>query len=128
MTAPDPFRGVPLDLDGDVFAWLLGASDSAICVARLADGTFSRVNEAFERLTGFPAADLVGRQVVDTGLMEEVRRAHRRLELRTEGSIRGRETLRTASGDLREVDFAAQIVSVVGEDLVVVVMRGTSED
>ena len=75
MTAPDP--RVPVDLDGDVFAWLLSASDSAICVARRADGTLSRVNEAFERLTGWSAAELVGRQAVEIGLLGEVRQAHR---------------------------------------------------
>ena len=43
-------------------------SPEAISITRLTDGVYVQVNEGFERITGYPAAEIVGRRALDVGI------------------------------------------------------------
>jgi PAS domain S-box-containing protein len=98
------------------FARAFRASPAALSISRLADGTFIDVNDAFLRLFGYERSEVLGRTAAELGLWSDaavrdglLRRLRERQQVRDVES-----TLRTRSGEPREVLIALELVELDG--------------
>jgi PAS domain S-box-containing protein len=96
------------------FSKAFRASPMAISIARLKDGCFVDVNDAFLQGTGYTAAGVIGKTSADLGLwadLEERARVLYELELR--GFVRNRESvIRTKAGEKRAILLSAELIEV----------------
>lgn len=111
------------------FAAAINGSVDFISLSSLADGRFVLVNEAFEKLTGWTAAEAVGRTSVELGIWID---PDARVELVRR--IRAGENVRnyflrlgTRTGDIRECVMSGVRVSIDDADYLVAVVRDETE-
>ena len=111
------------------FSAAINGSLDFISLSRLDDGCFTLVNEAFENLTGWSAAEAIGRTSVELGIWrdpEERRQLVSRLK-RGERVQNFNLHLGTRSGDLRECVMSAVVVEIDGVQYMVAVVRDETE-
>jgi PAS domain S-box-containing protein len=98
----------------------------AAALTKLKDGTFVDVNEAFERLFGFAKEEVLGKNSVEVGMLQDSEvRTKMRADLHGQGSVHEREIrLRTKSGKECFVLVSADVVEFGGEKYAI----GTSQD
>lgn len=111
------------------FSATINGSLDFISLSRLQDGRFTLVNEAFEHLTGWTAADAIGRTSIELGIWRDPRE---RAELvrRLQAGERVRNFylhLGTRSGAVRECVMSAVIVQIAGDEHMVAVVRDETE-
>lgn len=101
---------------------LFRSSQNAIVVARLEDGRYLDVNDAYLALFGFSREDVIGRTAVELQVWEDGRERERFVELmRERGSVRNFETrMRRRSGEILEVQFTAEVMENGGESCLLV--------
>ena len=111
------------------FAATINGSADFISLSRLEDGRFTLVNEAFEKLTGWSAAEAVGRTSLELGIW---RNPEERREL--VDRVRSGEHVRNyflhlgnRQGELRECVMSAVKVSIDDEAYMVAVVRDETE-
>ena len=112
-----------------LLAHVFDASPEYITVVRTGDGRFVAANAAFERLTGYRAAEIVGRTVDDLKLWEDPAARDRfRADLRREGAVYERPMmLRLRDGAVVSGLLSASLVEHEGEQLTVSVVHDVSE-
>ncbi len=90
-----------VSLQEEKFSRVFHGSPFAILLTRRDDGTILEVNDAFERLTGFPVAEALGRSTVDLRLwQDESERLAMLRQVAQEGAIHGAEgRFRQRSGE-----------------------------
>jgi two-component system cell cycle sensor histidine kinase/response regulator CckA len=100
--------------------WISEGQDAKACLA---------INEAFESMTGFSRADVVGKTGDDISLYEHSRDRELLVEkLRTVGSFRNAELrFRKKNGELRDGVFNAQVSRVGDKAYVLVVLTDVTE-
>jgi len=100
----------------DRFALLFDTAPVAMVVGSLQDGCLREVNAAFEQLTGWTRAGVIGRTSADFGLWaDEGFREATHARLRADGEVPPCETrLRRADGHLLDVRFSACRVEIGG--------------
>ncbi|CAG0984592.1 two-component system, NarL family, sensor histidine kinase EvgS [Burkholderiales bacterium] len=104
-------------------------SPLAISFARLEDGRYLDVNEAFARLSGWRREEVIGQSSLDLGHWADPadREAwvHRML---TEGRVHNYETgFRTRSGEIRRVLVSAESMDMAGERCALVMISDLTE-
>ena len=112
-----------------LLARVFDASPEYITVVRARDGAFVAANAAFERVTGFRAAEIVGRTVDELELWGDAAERDRfRTDLQRDGVVHERPTmLRLRDGTVISGMLSASLVEHDGERLVVSVVHDVSE-
>lgn len=104
-------------------------SPLAISFARLEDGCYLDVNEAFERLTGWRRDEVIGRTSVALGhWVEPQDREIWAEQIRCQGRVHNYDTkLRTRSGEIRRVLTSAERIDLGSESSVLVMIADMTE-
>ena len=112
-----------------LFTRAFRSSPDWISIVRIADGRILHVNAGFERLSGYRAAEVVGRTSLETGLWADP--AEREVwigRILKEGSVHEHEVrFRTKSGEIRHFQLSGERVELLGEPCVVTVSRDVTE-
>jgi PAS domain S-box-containing protein len=111
------------------FAKAFRFSPNYTTITELETGRFMAANRAFEELTGYSEAEVLGRTSVGIGLWEhpEMRREAVR-RIRAEGSVRNFPyLLRTRSGELRDCLLAAVGVEIGGSEGLIAMVRDVTD-
>ena len=105
------------------------ASPTPISIARLSDGVYLDVNEAWASFFGCSVADALDRTSLELGIWVNVDERTRFYEfLNTERCVHDFEAdVRTFSGELRTVVCSAQLIEVHSDDCVLSVMSDITE-
>jgi PAS domain S-box-containing protein len=101
----------------EAFRKVFSASPIPVILTRVHDNVIVKVNEAWHRFTGHSCESTVGKTATELGFWVDV---DQRRELVTELMAKGRLTdvevqVRTASGDLKCVQMAAEVIELDGE-------------
>ncbi len=103
----------------DVLDHLFEVSSEAVAVAAM-DGAIVAVNDAFCRLTGYAEGELVGRTAPERGLVEPAFADGMVAAVQERGSVPAQvTTVRTKSGERRDVRFSFDIAGSEGGPLIV---------
>jgi len=115
-----------LRISEDKFAKAFQSNPDFIMISRISDGRIAEVNRGFEILTGYSAAEAVGRTTADLGLWAD--RAEREEmigRLLAHGNVRDFDArFVTKDGSIRDVLSSATIIELDGEPHLI----GTSRD
>ncbi|GIK23894.1 MAG: hypothetical protein BroJett006_01400 [Betaproteobacteria bacterium] len=115
-----------LRISEDKFAKAFQSNPDFIMISRISDGRIVEVNRGFEILTGYSAAEAVGRTTADLGLWAD--RAEREAmigRLLAHGNVRDFDArFVTKDGSIRDVLSSATIIELDGEPHLI----GTSRD
>jgi PAS domain S-box-containing protein len=100
-----------------------------IALTRLEDGKLIDVNPGFERATGWPRAEALGRSTFELNLWVDPRqREHLVRVLRERGEVLDEEiAFRRRDGAERDAVYSARAIEVSGEACVVFIMRDVTE-
>ena len=120
---------VQLEESQELFARAVGSSPDWISVVRISDGVILHVNDAFERESGYAAAEVIGRSTLEVGLWAEPGQRRAWIErVRSEGLVRDFEVeFRKQSGELRTFQLSGHRVEILGAECVVTVSRDVTE-
>lgn len=119
-----------LQTSGTILQAAFQASPDAICITRLSDGTFLKINAGFTRISGYSEPDIIGKSASELSIWDtpadclrlEKHLVHR-LEVR-DFSAR----FRTKDGSLLRGIVAAHKVKIEGEECVVSVVRDRTQE
>jgi PAS domain S-box-containing protein len=111
------------------FSATINGSVDFISLSRMEDGRFTLVNEAFERMTGWSAAEAIGRTSLELGIWHDPEaRAELVRRIRSGEHVRNFFLhLGTRQGQIRECVMSADQVSIDGEPYMVAVVRDETE-
>lgn len=107
------------------FSAAFHANPDYFTITRLSDGVFLEANEAFESLTGYGAQEVVGRSIMEVGVLacEHEGRAFAR-KVADEALVRDWEVrLRTRSGGIRTVSATGVRIDIDNEPCMIVIAR-----
>jgi PAS domain S-box-containing protein len=97
------------------FATIFRANPAAIAMSRVDTGQLVDVNDAWEALTGYSHAEVVGRTPFELSLWVHPEERNRLIRMTPEqGAEEGEVTFRRKSGDTRVVLMSAEVVDVAG--------------
>jgi PAS domain S-box-containing protein len=122
-------RTAQLRLSEEKFAKAFRSSPNPITIARLKDGRYLEVNEAFCQTIGYSAAEIIDRTALDFNLWES-RQARAKLfkMLDEQQIVRNYEfDWRTKAGELRTGLLSAEIIDIHGETCVISVIQDISD-
>ena len=96
------------------------SSPCAIALTRMSDGRILEVNDAFLRVTGYSAAEVVGRSTVELAIWNHAEdRARMISDIMKNIHVRDRElTFRRKSGEIGTGLYSAEIITVDGQSCV----------
>ncbi|GIZ50436.1 PAS domain-containing hybrid sensor histidine kinase/response regulator [Noviherbaspirillum aridicola] len=125
--APDALRLLAQRQELEIFRQVFFASPDYIAFSRLSDGTYIDVNQGFERLLGHRREDVIGRTSFDIGLWPDEDGAQRLAYvelLRRDGTVHGYPArIRTASGEVLDMETTASVVEIGGEQILIAIAR-----
>lgn len=127
LKLPDPPAGDATDAalraSEDRFYRVFHANPSVISITRLRDNTFLDVNEAFERVSGWARAEVIGRTSDDIGLwLSNAERDDFRARVRAQSRLREAQwRFRDRAGTIRHAIASADIIRIDGEDCLLVI-------
>ena len=110
-------------------ARVFGASPDYIVIVRAEDGKVIAANPAFEAITGYPAAEIVGRTVGELNIWALPGERERFIaDLKKTGSLKDRPALmRTRAGTMISGRMSASLFEHEGEQLIVSLMHDVTE-
>ena len=122
-------RTAQLRLSEEKFAKAFRSSPNPITIARLKDGRYLEVNEAFCQTIGYSAAEILDRTALDLNLWEsQPARAKLFAMLDEQKIVRNYEfDWRTKTGELRTALLSAEIIEIHGETCVISVIQDISD-
>ncbi|MEW5718479.1 MAG: HD domain-containing phosphohydrolase [Chloroflexota bacterium] len=99
------------------FSTIFHASPVAIAITRLEDNRLSDVNEAYQHLTGYTRAEIIGHTAYELNLWVVPEERERLIKtVREQGTVRDLEVqVRQKSGKIRTVLFSAELIELMGE-------------
>jgi len=111
------------------FSLVFRALPMAALISRMADKRFVDVNAAWERLTGWPRAEQIGRTSVELGLWQDVRQRDEMFaELARRGVVRDfAARMKMRAGERREVLLSVDRIEIGGEDCVLLLAHDVTE-
>ena len=120
-----------LRLSEDKFHKAFAISPDAININRLADGVYIEINAGFTKLTGYTAADVIGRSSLsdDVGTWVNVADRQRLVDgIRTAGEVIGLEApFRCKDGSIRTCLMSAHAIDFDGEPCILSITRDISD-
>jgi PAS domain S-box-containing protein len=109
-----------------LFAAFLERSFDGVVISDLRDGWMLECSPSFSEITGYPRSELLGRTSTELGLIDAGLRSEAVDSARKEGSVgHRRATLRRRDGELRTVEFSAQILP--GDELLLSIVRDVTD-
>ncbi|MCC3575331.1 MAG: PAS domain S-box protein [Microcoleus sp. PH2017_40_RAT_O_B] len=122
-------RTAQLSLSEEKFAKAFRSSPNPITIARLKDGRYLEVNEAFCQTIGYSIAEIIDRTALDLNLWESTQaRAKLFAMLDEQKIVRNYEfDWRTKTGELRTGLVSAEIIDIHGETCVISVIQDISD-
>ena len=104
-------------------------SANAVCICRLKDGTFLKVNEGFTVLTGYGEAEVLNRKVSELSLWQIPSRYHTLVrELQKHGEVHDAEiNFLSKQGVLKVGLFTAVVIDFGREPCILAIIRDISE-
>lgn len=111
------------------FALAFGASPNWIAIARLSDGRYIEVNDAFLRTTGYTRGEVIGYTSTDLGIWEDPEQRELLVQrLREEGQVRNQEVnFRTKAGEPLVVLWSAERIELDGEECIIAINQDITE-
>lgn len=111
------------------FAKAFHSSADALIISRLSDGAILEVNASYERVVGYQAAEIIGKDRRTIQIAADLAVRDRLIQrLSSEGFYRDEEMqIRQRSGAIREVRASAETFDVGGEVCVLARLRDISE-
>ncbi len=111
------------------FAKAFHSSPDAITITERYSGRYLEINDGFCRLTGYNAADVVGRTVYEIGIWaDDKQRSALLAELRERGRVHHREMLgRNKRGDILTVEVSVEPITLNEVDCLLVTARDVSQ-
>lgn len=104
------------------------ASPIILSIARLSDGTFVDVNEAFLKAMGLKRDQVIGHSAVEIGVWETSKDREEFVhELMRHGQIRNRDLFITSEGKPRHLTLSAEIIEIGREPCIVSVSADITE-
>ncbi len=116
-------------LDSVMFGPLFEASPVAMMITDLADGRYLHVNEAFERLSGWPRDEVIGRTTLEVARwVDPERRAQMMVAVREHGFVANHHgSFLDRDGRERSGVFSAQVIELAGRRCLFVVANDVDE-
>lgn len=116
-------------LSEEKFSKAFHTSPDAININRLSDGLYLEINAGFTALTGYTAADVIGRSSLEIGIWVNADdRAQLVAGLRQNGYVQDLEALfRRKNGDVGTGLMSAQIIEINGEPCILSITRDITE-
>jgi len=113
----------------EIFEKVFRSSPDAITLTSPSEGgRIIDVNEGFERMTGYSAAEVIGRTTLDLNLFVNPDDRQRILAAVADGAVRDEELqLRTRSGETRTCLVSGGLIQVAGKQYAVGVTRDVTE-
>jgi diguanylate cyclase (GGDEF)-like protein/PAS domain S-box-containing protein len=104
-------------------------SSNAVCICRVQDGTFLKVNDGFTRLTGYCSAEVLDKRVRDLGLWQFPSQFQALVrELQRQGEVQDVEiSIISKSGGLKVGQFTASMIEFDREPCILGIIRDISE-
>ncbi|NJN95096.1 MAG: PAS domain S-box protein [Anaerolineales bacterium] len=110
------------------FSTIFHANPAAITITRLADNHFVDVNEAWQVLTGYSYAEVVGHTPYELNLWVKPQQRDAMLKtLREQGMTRGEIEIRHKSGRIAHVLLAIDLIELVGERYILTMGQDITE-
>jgi PAS domain S-box-containing protein len=110
---------------------IIKTTPDALCITRLADGTFLDINQEFTNVTGYTPEELLGYSSMPGGLAfwtKEEDRDRMVRELRAKGEVISMEVaLRIKNGTIRTSLLSARILEINGEKCILTIARDITE-
>ncbi|MGE5499939.1 MAG: response regulator, partial [Syntrophothermus sp.] len=101
---------------------------SSLSITTFEEGNYLEVNEAFEKITGFSKDEVIGKSVVDLGIMDGLVRDRIKNEIETTGSVSNFEVhIRKKSGEVISGLFAGRIINMEGKTALLSVITDITE-
>ncbi len=98
------------------FSKAFHSNPNPMSITRVGDGAFVDINEASLRMLGYTRSEVIGRNVVELGMIDAVQREKARQALIDAKSTRNVELdVRTKSGGARVVHASQEIIELAGE-------------
>ena len=104
-------------------------SSNAVCICRVQDGTFLKVNQGFTALTGYGVAEVLDKKVHELGLWQFPSQFQMQVrELQKKGAVHDAEmSFISKSGDVKVGLFTASMIEFGQEPCILAIMRDISE-
>ena len=111
------------------FAKAFHSSPDAITITERQTGRYLEINDGFTRLTGYTAAEIIGRTVYEVGIWaDDKQRAALLNELKEHGRVHHREMLgRNKRGDILTVEVSVEPISLNEADCLLLTARDVSQ-
>jgi PAS domain S-box-containing protein len=110
------------------FSTLFRSSPAPIAMARLSDGRFVDVNEAWQEMTGYSREEAVGHGAAELELWHDPQQRDRLVEtVRKEGKARQEVRVCRKFGEVVDVLMSADLVEVAGEVYVITIGQDISD-
>jgi PAS domain S-box-containing protein len=118
-----------LRLSEEKFAKAFHASPDAITISTIDEGRFIEVNDGFVRMSGYTAAETIGRTTLDLALYSNPEERDGLIEaLRHQGSLRDWNIgFRIRSGEIIECQTSIEIIELHGEKRMLAITRDVTE-
>lgn len=99
------------------FSTIFHASPAAIAISRLGDSQFVDVNAAYEGITGYARAEIIGHTPRELSLWVNLEKREQLVQaLREQGTARDIEVqVRRKSGEISDVLMSAELIELTGE-------------
>jgi len=99
------------------FSRMFHANPAMVCLIRLADGCVVDANQAFLKVSGYRASEVIGQSLGELALWSSAAQQQEFIQtLRRQGSLREQElTFRARDGRLDHVLLSAEVVEINGE-------------
>ncbi len=122
-------REASLRTSEEKFAKAFQSHPDFIVITRISDGLIVEVNRGFEKLTGYTAAEAVGRSSVELGLWANVEDREEMIRrLKSEGHVYDQETrMGVRDGSVRQVLNSASVLEIGGEPYLIAAVRDITE-
>lgn len=140
VTGPGIVRGIAHDvtlqrrmeralkLSEEKFSKAFKSNPAAISISTLEAGRFIDVNASFEEKSGHSRADLIGRTVLDVGLLTSNEFVELTEVLKSEGGIHGAEAhVRHKSGKNMTIRYSCEVIELDGEKCVLTLGEDVTE-
>ncbi len=111
------------------FSTAFRASPVPITISRFGDGSYIDLNDTACRFIGYPRAQVIGHSAMDLNLWARPHDRERLIELmRDQGQVSDFETqIRTKTGGIKDAVLAAELLSLDGEDCLLIVINDITE-
>lgn len=105
------------------------AVPNALLITRKADGLIQDVNDSFEKLFGYPRAEVIGRTTLELNLFAHPTDRDKAMEqLRTAQSLRAFEgDFRTKTGAIRQASVSVEALTIGGEEYLLAIVEDITE-